>query len=232
MPQAQPSKCPECDAYVREDRIVRHFANVHPGTNIPKDLVGRPNGRGGSRRKGRDMGTGWNKRRWIFTGVGIAIVVLVIYALLQAPAIGPQNGKAATDFTFTDLQGNSESLSSYQGTPVILWYVALFCSSCIQGSQLFAQQYYSQYHAAGVTMLEVESYNDLGQPGPTLGAFASQVGYSEQPGWILGASSSQGTSVYNPNGYLDVYYVLNAQGTIVASGQGLSGAFGSALQQA
>jgi hypothetical protein len=115
---------------------------------------------------------------------------------------------------------------------VVLWYVALFCSSCLQGSQLFAQQYYSQYHAAGVTLLEIESYNDLGQPGPSLAAFASQIGYSGQPGWILGSGSSSGTNTYNPNGYLDVYYVINAQGTVVASGQGLSDAFGSALQQA
>ncbi|EQD77453.1 alkyl hydroperoxide reductase/ Thiol specific antioxidant/ Mal allergen [mine drainage metagenome] len=232
MPKVDQKRCPECDVSVREDRIVRHLTNAHPGKKIPKDLLGRPNGRGRSGRKGRDLGSGWSKRRLIFTGVAIAIVILVIYAIFRAPAIGPQNGKLAPDFTFTDLQGNSHSLSGYQGTPVVLWYVALFCGSCIQGSQLFAQQYYSQYHGAGVTLLEVESYNDLGQSGPSLAAFASQVGYSDQPGWILGSSSSDGTNTYNPNGYLDVYYVLNAQGTIVASGQGLSGAFGSALQQA
>jgi len=232
MPKVALKKCPVCDASVREEGIVRHLTNVHPGQKIPKELLSLPNGRGRSGRKGRDPGSGWDKRRFIFAGIAIAIVILVIYAVLQAPAIGPQTGKLAPDFTFTDLQGNSHSLSSYRGTPVVLWFVALFCSSCVQGSQLFAQQYYSQYHAAGVTLLEVESSNDLGQSGPSLSAFASGVGYTGQPGWILGSASSSGTSTYNPNGYLDVYYVINAQGTIVASGQGLSGAFGSALQQA
>jgi len=44
--------------------------------------------------------------------------------------------------------------------------------------------------------------------------------------------SQQGTTAYNPNGYLDVYYVISSTGIIVSSGTGLSGSFSSALQQA
>lgn len=46
------------------------------------------------------------------------------------------------------------------------------------------------------------------------------------------AHRQAGTTAYNPNGYLDVYYVISASGTVVASGQVLPGAFSSALQQA
>ena len=81
-------------------------------------------------------------------------------------------------------------------------------------------------------MLEVEDYNDLGQPGPSLSSFASQNGYSGQSGWILGVGSSAGTNAYNPDGYLDIYYVISPQGNVVSSGQGLSGSFSSALQAA
>lgn len=225
-------RCVECNVSVREDRIEQHLKGVHPGTGIPKARLSRRYGV--SRKQGRvgKPGVGGRKRRWIFAGIAVAIFVLVLYAILRAPPLGPQNGTSAPDFSFTSLQGATNSLSSYAGTPIVLWFVALFCSSCIQGSQLFGQQYYSQYHAAGVTLLEIESYNDLGQSGPSLSAFSSEVGYSGQAGWVMGASDSQGTNTYNSNGYLDVYYVINAQGTIVGSGQGLSGAFGSALEQA
>lgn len=166
-------------------------------------------------------------------GVGIAVLALFVYALVRAPSsVQAQTGKPAPDFTLTDLGGSSHSLSSYQGHPVVLWWVATFCSSCSQGTQVFAQSYYSQYRTAGVTLVEVESYNNLGQGGPSLSTFASQNGYSSQPGWVVGQGSSAGTNEYNPDGYLDFYYVINSQGSILGSGQNLPGSFGAALQQA
>jgi hypothetical protein len=173
------------------------------------------------------------RSRWILLGVGVAILALVVYAVLHVPPPAQaQAGKPAPDFTFSDLSGTSHALSAYQGHPVVLWWIAAFCSSCSQGTQYFAQSYSSQYHSAGVTMLEIEDYNDLGQPGPSLSSFASQNGYTGQAGWTLGAGSSEGTTAYNPDGYLDLYYVISSEGNVVATGQGLSGAFSSALQQA
>ncbi|EQD36222.1 alkyl hydroperoxide reductase/ Thiol specific antioxidant/ Mal allergen, partial [mine drainage metagenome] len=119
-----------------------------------------------------------------------------------------------------------------RGDPLVLWWVATWCSSCTYSTQLFAQSYYSQYHSAGVTLLEIESYNDLGQSGPSLSSFASSNGYSGQAGWVFGTGSASGTSSYNPSGYLDYYYAINAQGTIVAEGADLAGSFSSALQAA
>ncbi|MDG6913502.1 MAG: redoxin domain-containing protein [Nitrososphaerota archaeon] len=162
----------------------------------------------------------------------VAIVVLVAYALLRAAPPNIGNGVAAPDFTFTDAQGASHSLSSFIGKPIVLWWVATWCSSCVQGTQIFAQQYYAQYHSAGVTLLEIESYNDLGQSGPSIGTMAGQNGYTGQAGWIIGEGSSQGTSAYNPNSYLDYYYVISAQGNIVTQGNSLPGSFGAALSAA
>jgi thiol-disulfide isomerase/thioredoxin len=164
--------------------------------------------------------------------VGVAIVVLVAYALLRPAPTSVRNGAAAPDFTFTDPQGASHSLSSFFGKPVVLWWVATFCGSCDQGTQIFAQQYYSQYHSAGVTFLEIESYNDLGQSGPSIGTMAGQNGYTGQAGWIIGEGSSQGTSAYNPNSDLDIYYVISAQGNVVTQGTPLTGSFGAALSAA
>ena len=235
--RAPVEKCPFCGVDVRRDRLELHATNVHPGRTLDKKAlrrIGSSSLGNRHRRKAAGLpGAPRPMRRWILIGVGVAIAALVVYAVLHIPAPAQaQVGKTAPGFTFTELGGSSRSLSSYEGQPIVLWWIAAFCPSCSQGTQYFAQSYASQYHASGVLLLEIEDNNDLGQPGPSLSSFASQNGYSGQPGWILGEGSAQGTTAYNPNGYLDVYYVINAQGSIVATGQGLSGSFSSALSEA
>jgi len=76
----------------------------------------------------------------------------------------------------------------------------------------------------------VESYsNDGTGQGPSL---ASANGYSGQAGRVSGSASQSGTSTYNPQLYLDVYYAINAHGDIVSSGQALPSNFEAALQEA
>lgn len=229
-------RCPICETTVRSDRLATHVGAVHPHDKDARSVREVLQIAQGSdpatplhRRRG---GRWWTRGRVIGVALGVAIVVLVAYAIVRAPPTSVSNNAAAPDFTFTDPQGASHSLSSFFGKPMVLWWVATWCSSCVQGTQIFAQQYYSQYHSAGVTLLEIESYHDLGQPGPSIGTMASQNGYTGQAGWILGEGSSQGTSTYNPNGDLEYYYVINAQGNVVTQGTPLSGSFGPALSAA
>ncbi len=81
-------------------------------------------------------------------------------------------------------------------------------------------------------LVQVESYNNLGQTGPDLSTFASSYGYSGQSGWVLGQSSQDATTAYNPSGYLDYYYVISSQGVVLGKNANLPGVFGSVLQQA
>ncbi len=231
----QKLRCPECEANVRSDRLEAHLSSVHPGVPMPKELKSRLSGVARKAKAGKKSRAGgfWTRGRIVGVTVGVVVLVIVVYAFVRSPGTPQaQNGSPAPDFTFTDLSGTSHSLSSYQGHPVVLWWVATFCSGCSQGTVVFAQSYYSQYRSAGVTLIEVESYNNLGQSGPSLSSFASQNGYSNQAGWVMGYGSSAGMNAYNPNGYLDVYYVISSQGSIVSSGQGLGGSFGTALSQA
>lgn len=226
-------KCPHCDVRVRRDRLLTHVARVHPGQSLEPETVKRIRKASREASRGSRTPRAPLPRRWIFAGVGVVIVVLVAYVILHSSASGlARTGGAAPDFTFTGLSGNSHSLSSYKGHPLVLWWVATFCSGCSEGTSYFAQNYYSQYHTEGVTLLEIEDYNDLGQPGPSMSSFATSNGYNGQAGWVMGIGSASGTQSYNPNGYLDVYYVINAQGNIVSSGQVLSSSFSTALQQA
>jgi thiol-disulfide isomerase/thioredoxin len=133
---------------------------------------------------------------------------------------GIQNGEFAPNFPMTFANGStSHSLYDLRGSPVLLWFVATWCTSCQQGAQMLASQYYSDLHLKGVTIVTIELYNDLGQSGPNLTQFANQYGggLGEQ-GWYYGYSNQTTTYTFDPKAALDVYYALNAQGIIITQG--------------
>lgn len=229
-------RCPICETTVRRDRLESHVTAVHPrerkSPSVTRALRNAQESVVVSSRRRRSGDRWWTRGRVVGVAIVVAVVVLVAYALLRVAPTNVGNGATASDFTFTDPQGASHLLSSFFGKPIVLWWIVTWCSSCVQGTKIFAQQYYTQYHSAGVTFLEIESYNNLGQSGSSIGTMASQNGYTGQAGWIIGEGSSQGTSVYNPSGDLEYYYVISAQGTIVTQGTPLSGSFGAALSAA
>ncbi len=237
--------CPFCNVAVRGDRLGTHVLSVHPTqrpTPAQREVIEAAKSRAASASRGttRRRFHGWTPRRAATFLLAAALVGLGLYAVvLKSP--GPMTtggtqaarvGGPAPDFTFIALDGSTQRLSDYARRPVVLWFIATWCNSCQVGTQLFAQTYYADYHEAGVILLEVMSYNDLGQPGPGIDSFASQYGYSGQPGWVLGSASSEGTSLYNPYAYLDLYYVIGSGGVILASSPNLPPAFASALQVA
>jgi hypothetical protein len=74
----------------------------------------------------------------------------------------------------------------------------------------------AELKAAGVRVDEVELYRDLGQSGPSMAYFASTlagVGHGN-PDWTFGTSSAPLTRAYDPNSYLDVYYLINSAGKV------------------
>jgi hypothetical protein len=74
----------------------------------------------------------------------------------------------------------------------------------------------ARLRAAGVRVVEVEDYADLGQPGPGIAQFGRQfadAAYHDR-GWTFGAASQALTRAYNPQGYLDVYFLLGPSGRV------------------
>lgn len=233
-------RCPACESRIRPDRVRSHLASVHPEllkTPAAQAAIRQAESVPPSPRLGKPRRSAvsvWSRGRILGIALVVVIAALAAYALLRPPPVaGVADGAAAPDFSFTTVSGSASSLAAYLGHPVVLWFVATFCSSCGEGTQIFVQQYYASYHTAGVTVLELESYNNDGTgEGPSVSSFASAYGYSGQAGWILGTASSHGTSLYNPQSDLDIYYVINAQGNVVLTGTGLGSNFGGALQAA
>jgi hypothetical protein len=134
---------------------------------------------------------------------------------------GTKVGSEAPDFQVRLINGTITRLNDFRGHGVLLWFVTVGCSSCEVGAQLLSQQYYLQLHNKGVTILTVQLYNNLGLEGSSFSEFANQFGGTRQ-GWLFGTSNQGTTYTYDSKALLDIHYVLDSQGRIVASGAGLA----------
>jgi thiol-disulfide isomerase/thioredoxin len=195
---------------------------------------------GGARRRAAQAATRQRRqRRWGFGGAGLAIVAVaaVILGLHYAnrptgttstKAVIPAAGQVAPGGTFTTLAGKSVNVASLSGQPTLVWFVSTWCSSCQAGTQAMAQ-YLPKLRADGVRVVEVELYQDLGQSGPSMASFAGSLAGAEatNPDWTFGVSSAALTRTYDPQSYLDIYYLLNAEGRVAY----VNGSPGSTMSQ-
>ncbi|MFC1968573.1 TlpA family protein disulfide reductase [Chloroflexota bacterium] len=89
--------------------------------------------------------------------------------------VGPQVGKLAPDFTFTDPDGKSVSLSSLRGRSVMLNFWATWCGPCRYEMPLIQDLAYDKEKAeAGLILLTVNS----GESADTVLKFMKENGFS------------------------------------------------------
>ena len=136
----------------------------------------------------------------------------------RPPAAGgaaPAVGSVAPGGSFITVSGRTETIASLRGHKALLWFVTTWCPGCQAGTRAMAGQV-ARLRAAGVQVVEVEDYADLGQSGPAMTAFGRQFAGQahHDPGWTFGTASLALTRAYNPQGYLDVYFLLDSSGHI------------------
>jgi thiol-disulfide isomerase/thioredoxin len=170
------------------------------------------------------------RRNWIVAGgIGLAVVGLVVGLRMASLGSSPVNGGAgssassaspivgriAPDGSFTTVSGQTMSVASLRGKPTLLWFVATWCPSCQTGTQALAESF-PRLRARGVRVVEIELYQDLGQPGPDMPAFGRSLAgpLYGSPDWTFATSSEPLTRTYDPQDDLDIYYLLDAQGKV------------------
>jgi len=166
------------------------------------------------------------RRRWGFGSAGAVILLVAVILGLHfangssgsassASVAAPAAGSPAPNGTFATLAGQTTDIASLRGEPTLLWFVSTWCSSCQAGTQSMAQNL-EALRSDGVHVTEVELYQDLGQSGPSIGSFAKALAGTEygNPDWTFGVSSAALTRRYDPQSYLDIYYLLNAKGRV------------------
>ncbi len=160
----------------------------------------------------------------------VAILIILAFVLFDKTTLqihqnnlGTNIGQVAPNIPIKLVNGTNVTLNEFRGRPVVLWFITTGCSSCSQSSQLLKSQYYNQIHSKGAVILTVNLYDNLGTDGFSLKFFANSYGYGlNKTGWIYGTTTQNASYEYDPNAYLDIYYVINSNGTIINEGSPLS----------
>lgn len=180
-----------------------------------------PNRRSTNTRRAHEARRERARRRRRATYAAAAVLAAVVAGVAVAATSGHHGstatgvGARAPDGTFTTAGGGNETVASLRGQPALVWFVATWCSSCQAGTQAMASEI-GTFAAHGVRVVELEMADDLGQSGPSIEQFGQQLAgaaYTNRD-WTWGVASSGLTSTYDPNGYLDIYYLIDASGRI------------------
>jgi hypothetical protein len=127
-------------------------------------------------------------------------------------------GRAAPDGTFTTLEGKRAAVSSFRGSPALLWFISGGCASCAVSIPAVAQRLAS-FARARVHVLVLGLYGafDQGARGLTelhsFGRAAAGPAFSN-PAWTWGLASAGLTAAYDPEGVPDDYFLLDGAGQV------------------
>lgn len=158
------------------------------------------------------------KRYMVYIAIILAIAAVSIYYAVEHSSSqkAAVYNSDAPNFKFLAANGSVMDLSEFSGKPVVIWFVATWCSSCAQGNEALnnSYQFFKQH---GIRVIELEIYNDLGYKGMPIGQFVSDyAGNAYLNKTIIPAYAGYNMSVaYDPKGYLDIYYLVSGSGKIV-----------------
>ncbi len=124
-------------------------------------------------------------------------------------------GAPAPDIAFTAVDGTERRLSEFRGQPVMLWFYASWCPTCQVGTVAVAEKL-DQLKQAGIQIIQLQLYNNLGAPGPSVEEFATQYANSvpRSPNWLWGEASLVASYTYDPQGYPDIYFLIGRDGIV------------------
>jgi cytochrome c biogenesis protein CcmG/thiol:disulfide interchange protein DsbE len=119
---------------------------------------------------------------------------------------------AAPDFTLQDLAGNSVTLSSLKGRPVLLDFWASWCGPC-RAEMPVVERLNRDYAARGLAVIGV----DVGESRETVAHYIAQQGYSYT---VVLDSDLEAAMLYNARA-LPTLVVIDTDGNVAAYGQGM-----------
>ncbi len=111
----------------------------------------------------------------------------------------PEVGKRAPDFQLNNLDGQSVTLSSLQGKPVLLNFWASWCGPC-RSEMPFLEEVHRKWSAQGLTLVVV----NIGESSNTVRDFMQSNGYSFL---VLLDKEQEAALIYNVNGIPATFFI-------------------------
>lgn len=142
-----------------------------------------------------------------------------ILAFLVASNNALAAASPAPDASYT-VNGRMHTTAALRGRPTMLWLLSTWCGSCAAGVHALAV-HADVLEQSGLQVVILRNYKNDGYPGPDIRAFVNRIAPGSAPGtdWSLGEASQELEKAYNPRGYPDIYFLMDAAGRIrVVSG--------------
>lgn len=167
---------------------------------------------------------GYGRKRGVFLLVILIVAAIAAIAFIVSSSSSIHRvtvGDTAPDIPLYLTNGTTIRLSQLLGRPILLWFVATWCPSCQQGALMLKDSYYAKLNAMGVTIVTVESYQDLGYPGPSVSEFQKSFAGGGGKGWFFATSTKEATEIYNHDSFLDIYFLIDSSRRIEQIGYNL-----------
>lgn len=127
----------------------------------------------------------------------------------KAIAVGSSVGQKAPDFSLSDINGERLVLSEFRGGPVVVWFFAAWCTTCIPEAKALSQ-IHRDYAGKGVKVVRIDVW-----PGETmedLKRFMKAAGATAEDG--IWAFDKGEVAVSYGVKYLDTTFVVDRGGVI------------------
>ncbi len=152
---------------------------------------------------------------------GGAIRTATDTAMATGPVLRAQSpaevkiGAPAPDIAFTTIEGTRHQLSEFRGRPVMLWFFATWCPTCLVGTRAMAENF-DLVKETGIQIVQLRLYNNLGFRGASVEEVATQYAGDAYPSsrWLWGEASQIASFTYDPRGYPDVYFLIDDEGIV------------------
>ena len=132
------------------------------------------------------------------------------------------NGRAAQNGALTLVNGRQSSLRAFADRPLMVWFVANGCASCAVSIPTVAR-HLAAFRAAGVHVLVLGIYGEFGY-GKRAARLLMEFGRStagrqfHSPVWTWGVASARLTTMFDPSGIPDQYFLRDRAGRTLYRG--------------
>jgi cytochrome c biogenesis protein CcmG/thiol:disulfide interchange protein DsbE len=143
--------------------------------------------------------------------MGVAAVAHGGAAAADVAETAPLEGKAAPDFTRTDLDGKSRTLSAYRGKVILLNFWATWCEPCLAEIPRFSA-WQQRYGPSGLQILGIAMDDELDA--------VRQLAHRDHLTYPIIMGDAQVGQLYGGILGLPLSYLIDAQGRVVARYRG------------
>jgi peroxiredoxin len=157
----------------------------------------------------------------------VAALIVVVVASGAAKEAYSDSNNNAPDFSLKTVDGNQVSLQSFKGKPLVLWFMAAWCPSCV-GQAGAINKVSSEYgNKINVLVIDLWAAQNIGQSSQGLNAETGNdlkdfIAKNGSPQWNAALDTDRVTIKYGIT-QVDSTVVVDSNGKIVFMNRGPSG---------